>query len=475
MKMEFIDGKISVKDMLLILFSVLGLYICSNIILVVYAEESTVSGNDLIVVTELDMGDYSDKMVIGEKQLLSVTVLPYNAAELTITYESSNTEVATVNGMGRITAVAVGTTEIKASCDSVSASFLLQVTEETGIKVTDIEVANHEDELEVDKTMYLSATVLPADATDSSVKYRSSDTSIATVSSSGEIKGISKGRVIIYVSAGTVTKEVPITVKVATSKIELNSDYLVLKPEETYQLKATVTPADAEQGITYRSVDKEIATINENGLVTAQKTGNTTIIVSNGDSTVAVSVIVNESSDIVLNAEKNISNQIQNKVFAKKVNASEVKKIDSETLYYLYSTGQLLQILGEGYTIEIDGNKILNYNNELYTDIELSKDESGTYFVLNQGKYLCGEINLRLDDYEGKYLYLYNESKEKYEMLQVDNLNKLALTTPGKYLITSKEVSGNTVVNKYILIVGGVAIVIGICLYIGLKKRYWFW
>lgn len=475
MKMKFIDEIVSAKGMLLILFSVLGLYIYSNVGLVSYAEESTVSGNDLITVAELDMGDYSDKMVIGEKQLLSVTVLPYDAAELKITYESSDTEVATVNGMGRITAVAVGTTEITVTCDNVSASFLLQVTEETGIKVTDIEIANHEDELEVDGTMYLSATVLPTDATDSSVKYRSSDISIATVSSNGEIKGISKGEVIIYVSAGSVTKEVPITVKVATSKIELNSDYLVLKPEETYQLKAVVTPADAEQGITYRSVDSKIATINENGLVTAQKTGNTTIIVSNGDSTVAVSVIVNESSDIVLKAEDSISNQIQNKVFSKKVNASEVKKIDSETLYYLYSTGQSLQVLGKGYTIEIDGNKILNHNNELYTDIELSKDEGGICFVLNQGEYLCGEIYLCLDAYEGNYLYLYNESKQKYEMLQVDDLSRLVLTTPGKYLITSKEIGENTIATAYMLIIGGIAIVIAIGLYIVLKKRYWFW
>lgn len=65
------------------------------------------------------------------------------------------------------------------------------------IPVTDIEIADYQDKLEVDKTMTLSVTVLPSDATDNKVQYKSSNEKIATVNSLGEVKCISKGGVNI--------------------------------------------------------------------------------------------------------------------------------------------------------------------------------------------------------------------------------------------------------------------------------------
>lgn len=111
------------------------------------SEETTVSGNDAptepeeeVKVNELDLGAYSDKMIVGEKQLLSVTVLPLDASNVTVTYSSSDTGVATINGMGRITAVTIGKTTILVTAGEVSQSFELQVTAEeyTNIHVTDI-------------------------------------------------------------------------------------------------------------------------------------------------------------------------------------------------------------------------------------------------------------------------------------------------------------------------------------------------
>lgn len=64
------------------------------------------------------------------------------------------------------------------------------VTESTEkqIEVTDIELASYEEELKVDKTMILSTTVIPSEAADIKVKFSSSNTEIATVSSTGEVK-----------------------------------------------------------------------------------------------------------------------------------------------------------------------------------------------------------------------------------------------------------------------------------------------
>ena len=433
--------------------------------------------SDHIAVTELDMGDYQSKMETGSTQLLSVTVLPLNATENTITYVSSAPKTASVNSMGRISALSVGKATITASCGGKSVSFSLKVIKKKDdkIPVTDIEIAEHEDELAVDKTLTLTATVIPSDATDSKVTFRSSNETIATVNSSGEVKGISKGKVTIYASAGKMTKKIPLNIKVETAAININNTYLVMKPKDTYKLNANVTPSEANQSITYRSVDEEIATVNQNGAVTAHSLGITTIIVSNGDTSAAVSVIVNQSNEHINDAQQENENKEVIKEFSDTIEASTVSVVDRDTLNYLYTNKKSLNIVGEGYQIEIDGNDIVNYENELYTDIQLSKDNEGTRFVINKKEYMCGEITLLLDNPEGKYLYLYNDAKKKYESVGATDIKRLLITIPGEYLITDKKINGNADIIRYIFIAGGVLVLVGAGVYIFLKKGYWFW
>ncbi len=433
--------------------------------------------SDHIAVTELDMGDYQSKMETGSTQLLSVTVLPLNATENTITYVSSAPKTASVNSMGRISALSVGKATITASCGGKSVSFSLKVIKKKDdkIPVTDIEIAEHEDELAVDKTLTLTATVIPSDATDSKVTFRSSNETIATVNSSGEVKGISKGKVTIYASAGKITKKIPLNIKVETAAININNTYLVMKPKDTYKLNANVTPSEANQSITYRSVDEEIATVNQNGAVTAHSLGSTTIIVSNGDTSAAVSVIVNQSNEHINDTQQKNENKEVIKEFSNTIEASTVSVVDRDTLNYLYTNKKSLNIVGEGYQIEIDGNDIVNYENELYTDIQLSKDNEGTRFVINKKEYICGEITLLLDNPEGKYLYLYNDAKKKYESVGATDIKRLLITIPGEYLITDKKINGNADIIRYIFIAGGVLVLVGAGVYIFLKKGYWFW
>lgn len=229
-------------------------------------------------VRDIDLGDCPSEIEVGSSQLLSVTLIPSNAAEQGISYSSSNPKIATVNEIGRVTGIAVGKVTITVSSGGIKKEFSLKVVEAKSDSkpVTAIEIADHEDQLEVDKTMNLSVTVLPADATDNTVTYKSSDEKIATVNSSGEVKGIEAGKVTITVSAGGISKKVELTVKYATSKIELNTTYLVMKVGETFQLKANVLPAKADQRITYESVNTEIVSVSSGGLVTAKQCGNGT-------------------------------------------------------------------------------------------------------------------------------------------------------------------------------------------------------
>lgn len=349
---------------------------------------------------------------------------------------------------------------------------------EKEIPVSDIEISDHKDEVEVGNTLNLTATVLPSTATDSTVMFRSSDTNVATVNSSGEVKGISKGSVTIYVSAGSITKEVNLTVKVKTTVIKINKDYLVLKQGEAFKLSVSVSPAEAEQGISFKSTDSSVASVSDGGVVTAKSTGTATIIVSNGDLSNAVSVIVNKNSDTdIINPQNTESStqEVESQKFDENIDASEVGMIDTQMLYELYTSGKSMKVTGDGYSMIIDGKKIVNYNNELDTDIKLKKANGYTEFELNNGKYLCGEIAIHIDDISGKYLYLYNNVKHKCELVSTQNMEELKLSTPGKYMITTEKISESSKAVRYILIIGGCLILVGSAVYVVMKRRYWFW
>ncbi len=429
--------------------------------------------------TELDMGDYRSEMVIGEKQLLMVTVLPIDTTNKKLVYYSTNAGVATVNSMGRITAVGKGETVIWAICGKVQSSFTLTVTEDNTYKaVQDIEIGDYEDELNVDSTLRLSATILPTDATENTVSYESSDSSIASVSSTGEVKGVAPGKVTIIISAGEVKKELVLRVKVGTTAIELNSDYQVLKLEECFQIEATVTPKGAAKKLTYKSLDETVATVSADGLIEAKACGDTAIIVSNEDMQVSVSVVVNNNVNAV--AENKVENSVE-KVsreifFSDTVSVQECPKISSQMLKYFYENEKILTVKGNNYTLFLDGNSVVNFENELDTNITFEQVNEGIQFEINKGNKLCGQFVIDVSEVvnEEKNIYLFNEAKQKYEKIAVEDINLLTIDTAGTYLLTTESLDDFTW-NKLGVSVGVGALIIGMIAYIVVKKQYWFW
>ena len=436
-----------------------------------------------VQVMELDLGDCPKELTAGSTALVTVSVIPADAADYELSYQSDHPEVVTVNALGRITAVSPGVANITVSCGIVSAGFAVTVLpEETEpaeekIPVSDIEIGDYKEELEVDGTMTLSATVLPDDATDSKVTYRSSDPAVATVKSSGEVKGIAPGSVTIYVTAGGVTREARFTVKVSTKAITMNQDYLVCKPGDTCQLEGRVSPADAVQTLTYRTLDKTVAEVTEEGLVRAVGTGNTSILVTNGDLQTSVTVIVNEGVQETGDAEAGERVDASDRVpLPERVSVKEYPVIHAQMLEQLYETDGTLQVQGKGYRLLLKGSQIVNYHNELETDLKLTEEPYGYSFTVNGGKRLCGTVQIKIDRNSSRkgYLYLYNDRKEKYELVGTTDGVELTVDTGGTYLYSAKKLSGFSI--PPILIVAGLlAILAGTGIYIGTKKRYWFW
>lgn len=85
------------------------------------------------------------------------------------------------------------------------------------VAVEKVEITSTETDVEVGKTITLTAKVSPENATDKTVTWTSADTAIATVDSTGKVTGVAAGTVKITAKAGEKTAEVDVTVKAAAT------------------------------------------------------------------------------------------------------------------------------------------------------------------------------------------------------------------------------------------------------------------
>jgi len=157
-------------------------------------------------------------------------------------------------------------------------------TIENKVPVTGITLNATSQELNAGQTFQLSATVAPSNATNKSVKWSSSKSSVATVSSTGLVTAVAAGSAVITCEAedgSGVKATCNITVKAATvavTGITLNATSKELTAGQTFQLSATVAPSNAtNKNMTWNSNKTSVATVSSNGLVTAVAAGSAVI------------------------------------------------------------------------------------------------------------------------------------------------------------------------------------------------------
>lgn len=167
-----------------------------------------------VPVTSVTISKTSLTLIEGESSTLTATVNPSDATEQTVTWSSSNTAVATVNG-GKVTAVKEGTATITASCGGKSATCAVTV-EKKVIPVTSVSLNKTTVKLKQNETVQLTATVSPADATDKTLKWNSSNTAVATVTN-GLVKAVKEGTATITVTVGDKSATCSVTVSNAGS------------------------------------------------------------------------------------------------------------------------------------------------------------------------------------------------------------------------------------------------------------------
>lgn len=177
------------------------------------SSKTIIAFEETVFVTGISLNKTSTTLDIGESETLTATVAPSNATNKSVTWSSSNTSVATVSSTGKITAKAAGTATITVKTADGSKTATCKVT--VTVPVTGVTLNKTSASLAVGKTVTLTATVAPSDATNTSVSWTSSDTSVATVSSAGKITAKASGTATITVKTadGSKTATCEVTVK----------------------------------------------------------------------------------------------------------------------------------------------------------------------------------------------------------------------------------------------------------------------
>lgn len=234
------------------------------------------------------------------------------ASKLTVEWTSSDESVATVDATGMVVAVSAGEADITASVTDSEMSAVCKVTVKVAAK--DITVPDSLDvKLNDCNETSIEATVSPADATDVEVKYASTDEAVATVDKDGKVQILQPGECDI---ATTLTQEGKKVVEKKThikafyevEGITLDKTEGILTAGNTVTLNATVLPEEiADETIaTWTSSDEKVATVDENGKVTAIAAGEATITANAGEKSTTYKLTV-QAKKVVQNTTSNKS------------------------------------------------------------------------------------------------------------------------------------------------------------------------
>ena len=233
----------------------------------------------------------------GDNLQLAVTYNPEDTtADKTVTWTSTDDTVARVNENGNVTALKAGTAYIKAKVEDKEVSCKIDVV----VPLTGIDLNKDVAEILKGQTEKLTVTLVPEDTTyTGKVEWTSSDNTIATVDENGNVKGIKEGMVIITAKAVENGNEIIDTAEVTVKEIPLDSIAIDMADFDlgigkTQSLNVVCNPENTTDDINveWTSSDNKVATVNENGIVTAIAEGTAVITAKVGDKTASVTVTV---------------------------------------------------------------------------------------------------------------------------------------------------------------------------------------
>lgn len=245
---------------------------------------------------------------VGGQYKLEPIFDPIDATNQNVTwdikpYSSTDPEYITIASDGTLTAnkTGTGTVTVVTQESKYRPSCIVKVIDKI-VKVASILLPSTST-VKQGKTLTLSPEILPSDATNKSVKWTSSDSSVAKVASNGTITGVKQGTATITATSVDSTElsascVVTVTEPVAVTGVTLSSSSTTIKQGKTATLTATVAPSDAyDKTVTWSSSNSSAVSVDSNGIITGVTANSSAVITAttnDGGFTATCNVTVEE-------------------------------------------------------------------------------------------------------------------------------------------------------------------------------------
>ncbi|MBS7230281.1 Ig-like domain-containing protein [Flavobacterium psychroterrae] len=238
---------------------------------------------------------------LGSEKVIVMSNLRNASKSYIIPAALAGTYVNPYNGNASVT-LTTGSTRTFAAYEYL----VLTNTNAPVVAVTGISVSPATATVGLGSTQQLNATLAPANATNQSVTWTSSNTAVATVNASGLVSAVSAGTTTITVKTvdGNKTATSAITVAaIPVASVSVSPTTASLYAGNTQQLSATIAPANAtNKTVTWSSNNTAVATVNSSGLVSAVSAGTATITATtqDGNKTATATITVNPNSNFTV-------------------------------------------------------------------------------------------------------------------------------------------------------------------------------
>ena len=348
----------------------------------------------------ITMSETSKEMHIGDTFTLTATVTPEEAADKSVTWTSSNTEVASVDAEGKVTANGLGETTITATtANGISAISTVKVLP---ILVESFTMSATTIEGNVGEQITLSVTATPDNVTSSSVSWSSDNAEVASVSESGVVTLNKRGTATITATAtdgSGKSATCGVTVNQPATSISVSETEVTIEKGSSATITANVGPEDAnDKSVAWTSTDESIASVDSEGKVTANGVGECDIVATSHNGLTAschVKVVVTpilvesiELSQTNVEAEQGTEVQLTATVYPENATNAEITWSSSdESIATVDGTGKITILATGTATITAsatDGSEVTAVCEISATsDVEMVITEGKMYHIYN--------------------------------------------------------------------------------------------
>ena len=227
-------------------------------------------------------------LAVGEETVLVPEITPADATYKDVFWQSDNSDVASVDDHGKVTAMAVGKTDVMVMTVDGNHVASCSVTVDGGVEVEGVAFNKPKLTLAEGEEALLEPQITPENASNKRVHWQSDNSDVATVDDHGKVTAVAVGTATVMVTTedGGVKAscEVQVTKGTLVESVALDKSVLTLAEGEEGTLVPQFTPENATyRNVTWVSIDSKIATVDGSGRVRAKAKGETFVLVHTQD------------------------------------------------------------------------------------------------------------------------------------------------------------------------------------------------